>query len=137
MYELEDPITYRKLMINLFVFFHYTIYKVNAKLKRLYSQIYFNTPRHYLDFVTQFVKLYNEKRNEMEEQQRHLNIGLHKLDNTVTEVEDLRKSLSIKNLELESKNDEANQKLSKMVENQQAAEKKRRMNPLKFSNRLL
>ena len=51
----------------------------------------------------------------MEEQQLHLNIGLNKIRETVQQVEDLQKSLSLKSEELEAKNALANQKLKQMV----------------------
>lgn len=57
--------------------------------------------RHYLDFINHFVKLYNEKRSELEEQQLHLNVGLGKIAETVEQVEQMQKSLAIKNQELQ------------------------------------
>ena len=50
------------------------------------------------------VKLYNEKRQDLEEQQLHLNVGLQKIRETVEQVEELQASLSIKKNELEQKN---------------------------------
>ena len=61
------------------------------------------------------VKLYNEKRSDLEEQQHHLNIGLRKIHETVEQVEELQCSLSIKRNELEDKNNLANAKLKQMV----------------------
>ncbi len=61
------------------------------------------------------VKLFNEKRSDLEEQQLHLNVGLQKIRETVDQVEDLQKSLSIKRNELEEKNNMANAKLKQMV----------------------
>ena len=61
------------------------------------------------------VKLYNEKRSDLEEQQLHLNVGLQKIQDTVEQVEELQSSLSIKKIELEKKNTLANQKLKQMV----------------------
>jgi len=61
------------------------------------------------------VKLYNEKRSDLEEQQHHLNIGLRKIQETVEQVEELQCSLSIKRNELEDKNNLANAKLKQMV----------------------
>ena len=60
-------------------------------------------------------KLYNEKRSDLEEQQLHLNIGLQKIRETVEQVEELQKSLSVKRIELEEKNAAANAKLKQMV----------------------
>lgn len=61
--------------------------------------------------------LYNEKRSDLEEQQLHLNVGLQKIRETVEQVEELQKSLSIKRIELEEKNAAANAKLKQMVMN--------------------
>ena len=61
------------------------------------------------------VKLYNEKRSDLEEQQLHLNVGLQKIRETVDQVEELQSSLSIKKNDLEQKNALANQKLKQMV----------------------
>ena len=61
------------------------------------------------------VKLFNEKRADLEEQQLHLNVGLQKIRETVEQVEELQKSLSIKRNELEDKNNMANAKLKQMV----------------------
>lgn len=61
------------------------------------------------------VKLFNEKRSDLEEQQLHLNVGLQKIRETVDQVEELQKSLSLKSQELEAKNALANQKLKQMV----------------------
>ena len=61
------------------------------------------------------MKLYHEKRADLEEQQLHLNKGLFKLRETVEQVEELQKSLSIKRNELEEKNNAANAKLKQMV----------------------
>ena len=51
-----------------------------------------------------WVKLYNEKRQDLEEQQLHLSIGLQKIRETVEQVGELQASLSIKKNELEQRN---------------------------------
>lgn len=83
------------------------------------------TPRHYLDFIHHFVKLHNEKRSDLEEQQLHLNVGLSKIAETVEQVEEMQKSLAVKSRELQAKNEAANAKLKQMVKDQQEAEKKK------------
>ena len=47
------------------------------------------------------VKLYNERRSDLEEQQLHLNVNLEKIRETVDQVEELQASLSIKKNDLE------------------------------------
>ncbi|KAF9140779.1 hypothetical protein BGX30_005985 [Mortierella sp. GBA39] len=128
------PVVYRNLpavpshrhaIVNAFVYVHQSLYEINAKLSKRSGRRGYVTPRHYLDFIRHYVRLYNEKREDLEEQQRHLNVGLDKLKDTVVKVEELRKSLAIKKSELEVKNRQANEKLQKMVADQQEAEKKK------------
>ena len=76
-------------------------------------------------FSTICLKLYRERQEELEDQQRHLNVGLDKLYATVTQVKELRESLAAKKTELEAKTNQANDKLRQMVHDQQEAEKKR------------
>lgn len=83
------------------------------------------TPRHFLDFIHHFVKLYSEKRSDLEEQQLHLNVGLNKIAETVEQVEEMQKSLAVKSQELQQKNEAANAKLKQMFKDQQEAEKKK------------
>ena len=116
---------YRDVLYNVFVFFHQTVRKLDDKVYKRSSRKLYLSPRHFLDFVMQFLKLYNEKREELEDQQRHLNVGLEKLSETVNQVEDLRVSLARKKAELEKKSEEANLKLKQMIEDQQQAEQKR------------
>ena len=82
----------------------------------------FITPRHYLDFICQFRLLFNEKREEVTDQQRHLNMGLQKLRDTEEEVAALKQSLTIKEQELTQLQKQANDKLEQMVLAQQKAE---------------
>ncbi len=71
------------------------------------------------------MSLEREKRSELEEQQRHLNVGLDKLNATAEEVASLQGSLAVKERELEAKNREANAKLQMMVHDQNIAESKK------------
>ncbi|KAI5307442.1 hypothetical protein KEM55_008266, partial [Ascosphaera atra] len=107
------------------VYVHHSLRKVNQRLLKQQERITFLTPRHYLDFVAQYVQLFNEKREDLEEQQRHLNVGLEKLRDTVDKVRDLRVSLAQKKSQLEKKDAEANEKLQRMVADQQEAERRK------------
>ncbi|CED84986.1 dynein heavy chain cytosolic [Phaffia rhodozyma] len=123
--DLLLPPTHRLAVVNALVYVHQSLYSINARLIRQQGRYNHVTPRHYLDFIDHYVRLFNEKRDELEEQQRHLNIGLDKLRDTVTQVEDLRRSLAIKKTQLEAKDAEANDKLKRMVTDQQEAEQKK------------
>ncbi|XP_046993439.1 dynein heavy chain, cytoplasmic isoform X2 [Schistocerca americana] len=117
--------THRDAVINACVYVHQTLHKANARLAKRGARTMAITPRHYLDFIHHFVKLYNEKRSDLEEQQLHLNVGLSKIAETVEQVEEMQKSLAVKSQELQAKNEAANAKLRQMVKDQQEAEKKK------------
>ncbi|OAA56942.1 dynein heavy chain [Niveomyces insectorum RCEF 264] len=122
---LPLPASHRAAVVNAMVYIHYSLQRFNAKLHKQQGRITFLTPRHFLDFVAQYVKLYNEKREDLEEQQRHLNVGLEKLRDTVDKVRDLRASLAEKQAQLERKDAEANEKLQRMVADQREAEQRK------------
>ncbi|KAJ0379023.1 Dynein heavy chain cytoplasmic [Colletotrichum chrysophilum] len=122
---LQLPPTHRETIVNSMVYIHYSLQRFNAKLLKQQGKVTFLTPRHFLDFVAQYVKLYNEKREDLEEQQRHLNVGLEKLRDTVDKVRDLRVSLAEKKTQLEKKDAEANEKLQRMVADQREAEQRK------------
>ena len=117
--DLELPPSYRDVVVNAMVFVHHSMHTFNRRLHKQQGRVTYLTPRHFLDFVAQYLKLYGQKREDLEEQQRHLNVGLDKLRDTVEKVRDLRRSLSGKKSQLESKEKEANEKLTKMADEQQ------------------
>ena len=123
--DLNLPASHREAVINAMVYIHYSLQRFNVKLLKQQGRVTYLTPRHFLDFVAQYVKLYNEKREDLEEQQRHLNVGLEKLRDTVDKVRDLRVSLAEKKGQLERKDAEANEKLQRMVADQREAEQRK------------
>ncbi|KAG6866267.1 hypothetical protein C0991_006854 [Blastosporella zonata] len=122
---LSMPPLHRTAVVNALVYVHSSLHQINQRLSRRQGRYNYVTPRHYLDFINHYVRLYTEKRDELEEQQRHLHVGLDKLKDTVAQVEELRKSLAIKRSQLEAKDAEANDKLKRMVADQQEAEQKK------------
>ena len=123
--DMPLPASHRDAVVNSMVHVHHSVSRFNNRLHKQLGRTTFLTPRHYLDFVAQYVKLFNEKRDDLEEQQRHLNVGLEKLKDTVDKVRDLRASLAQKKTQLEKKDIEANEKLQRMVANQQEAEQRK------------
>ena len=123
--QLEMPLSHRDAVVNSMVHVHHSLRRFNDRLQRQQNKKTYLTPRQFLDFVAQFVKLFNEKRDDLEEQQRHLNVGLEKLHETVDKVSELKKSLAEKKSELEKKDAEASEKLQRMVADQREAEQRR------------
>lgn len=120
-----NNISHREAVVSTFVQIHESLHQANSRLQKKGVRTTTITPRHYLDFINHFAKLYSEKRSELEDQQVHLNIGLSKIKETVEQVEELQKSLAVKRAELEKKNNDANLKLKQMMNDQQEAEKKK------------
>jgi len=123
--QLSTPLSHRDAIVNSMVHVHHSIHKFNGRLRQQQNKITFQTPRQFLDFTSQFVQLLNEKRDDLEEQQRHLNVGLDKLRETLAKVSDLKKSLAEKKSELERKDAEASEKLNRMLADQKEAEQRR------------
>ena len=123
--DLPVPPSHRDVVVNAMVYVHHSLHHFNQRLQRQQNRSTYLTPRHFLDFVAQYSKLFNEKRDDLEEQQRHLNVGLEKLKETVEKVRDLRKSLGGKKKQLEEKDHEANESLAKMINDQKQAEQRK------------
>ncbi len=123
--DLALPASHRDTVVNAMVYIHHSIQRVNARLEKQQGTVTYLTPRQFLDFVAQFGKLFHEKRENLEDQQRHLNVGLDKLQDTVNKVRDLRASLAQKKNQLEQKDAEANEKLRRMVADQREAERRK------------
>lgn len=123
--DLSLPASHRDAVVNAMVYVHHSLHRFNQRLLKQQGRATFLTPRHFLDFVAQCVRLFNEKREDLEEQQRHLNVGLEKLRATVDKVRDLRASLAQKKDQLEKKDTEANEKLQRMIADQREAERRK------------
>lgn len=123
--DLQLPASHRDTVVNSMVYVHHSLHRFNHRLQKQQGRVTFLTPRHFLDFVAQYVRLFTEKREDLEEQQRHLNVGLEKLRDTVYQVRDLRSSLAQKKIQLEKKDAEAGEKLQRMIADQREAEQRK------------
>lgn len=59
-----------------FVHVHETVRAECVRLATLQGRNMVITPRHYLDFIQHYVRLLNEKRSDLEDQQLHVNVGM-------------------------------------------------------------
>uniref|UniRef100_A0A3B3VJ78 Dynein cytoplasmic 1 heavy chain 1 n=1 Tax=Poecilia latipinna TaxID=48699 RepID=A0A3B3VJ78_9TELE len=108
--KLPQPPSHREAIVNGCVFVHQTLHQVRIKLAR----------RDGGSGRTGFPAVKHEERS---------NLLVHRIDGVrfLVKVEELRRDLRIKSQELEAKNAAANDKLKKMVKDQQEAEKKKVM----------
>ncbi|KAF5093945.1 hypothetical protein D0Z00_003775 [Geotrichum galactomycetum] len=126
--------SYRASLVNAMVYIHkYAIEKSNSfsigEKRNVVS------PGDFLDYLRHFVDIFNEKSEELEDQQRHFNVGLDKLRDTVLKVRDLKTNLAEKKSQLENKSQEAKEMLRQMISDQSEAERKRESS-IKFQNSL-
>ena len=112
-------------MVNLIVQIHNSVVEINKRLAKSAKKFNYITPRDFLDFIKQFVRLHAEKKEELIEQQRHLGAGLNKLKETEEQVIKLQVELDKYKEELDKKEKLANEKLKLMVAEQNEAEKRR------------
>lgn len=84
------------------------------------------TSGEYLSFLRHFIQLYKLMRAQLDDHQRHLNVGIDKLKGTVLEVKRMRAHLDVKKQELASKSQEAQNMLERIVNDQTEAERKRK-----------
>ena len=112
-------------LVNSIVYIHNSVIEINKKLRKAAKKFNYITPRDFLDFIKHFIELHKDKKEKLEEQQYHLNLGLSKLKETEETVIDLQKSLDKYKTDLEIKEKEANVKLNLMVQKQKEAEQKR------------
>jgi dynein heavy chain 1 len=61
---LTLPPSHRESVVNAMVAVHHSLKSKNDKLQKTQNRKMYLTPRHFLDFVAQYVTLYNEKRED-------------------------------------------------------------------------
>lgn len=84
-----------------------------------------NTPGRLISVVKEFMRLFNEKLEGLEKNHRRVTYSLDKMKETVIRVNDLKRTLSIKQEVLQRKDKEAKIMLDKMLFEQNEAERKR------------
>eukprot|EP00127_Corallochytrium_limacisporum_P003948 Clim_evm33s155 gene=Clim_evmTU33s155 len=123
--DASNGFDFRTVVVNTLVYMHHSMVGIMRRLQRQRGTSTVITPRHYLDMVNHFNHLFQMKRSDLEDQQRHLNTGLRKLQQTLEQVTVMQESLAVKRHELQQKQHEANEKLQQMLGDQQAAERQR------------
>ena len=120
-----DATEHRSVVVSSIVSFQGIVSKMCAKLAQRQARHNFISPRDYMDFIKHYVDFFSEKREQLEDQQRHLSVGLKKLVETGDQVSTMRGSLTVKKEQLEKKNRLANEKLKQMIKDQNTAEKQK------------
>jgi len=122
----SNGIGLRQALVAALVHIHAAVRDATAEAgKRSHAARHWCSPRDFLDLIKKFVALVGEKRDELEEQQRHLFQGLARLTETQTSVAELQGSLSLVEDKLKEKNNAANNKLGLMLDKQSEAEKEK------------
>ncbi|KAL3119212.1 hypothetical protein niasHT_003499 [Heterodera trifolii] len=124
--RLPTEIAYRDAVVNSFVHIHNIVRKTNVAESRKGHRVMAITPRHFLDMINHFVMISKEKRDELADEQIHLNNGLREINETEQQVKELQKSLNEKEVDLRKKQGEANAKSQLMLGDQREAENEKR-----------
>ena len=125
LYGGEGSLTFRHAVIAALMHIHLAVKHATEKMTRRSARRHYISPRDYLDLIKNFVSVVAEKREQLEELQLHINIGLDKLASTQTSVEQLQVELAKKKEELKTKDTLANAKLQQMVGDQNEAERRK------------
>merc|ERR1712113_381646 len=105
--------------------FHQMVEKVMEYLANNMVRSTFVTPRHYLDLIHHFVALFDEKRQQLEDQQKHSNTGLKALKETEEEVGRRQVELDAKSKKLNEEQKKAKETLDQMMVAEKEASKSR------------
>eukprot|EP00923_Selenidium_pygospionis_P010873 GHVN01019032.1.p1 GENE.GHVN01019032.1~~GHVN01019032.1.p1 ORF type:complete len:2863 (-),score=448.94 GHVN01019032.1:301-8082(-) len=116
----------RQTLASTIVDLHESVAEMNDKLKRAGKKYNYVTPRDFLDFIRHFMKTVDEKKSEVVENTKHLTVGLTKLHETEEQVAQLQIDLAQKDISLQAKNKQAEEKMQLMVVQQSEAEEKKK-----------
>ncbi|ABN68600.2 Dynein heavy chain, cytosolic (DYHC) [Scheffersomyces stipitis CBS 6054] len=114
----KEIIGFRDIAIDTLVYIHR--YTINSSLSIDVGR----TPSRFISFIHSFIKIFEKKQDELEENQRHISTGLDKLRETVLEVNTLKADLTKKQESLKEKDQQAKAILNKMLIEQNEAERK-------------
>lgn len=81
-----------------------TMSKAYLQIERRYN---YTTPKSFLEQIALYMKLLNQKHEELSSKILRLENGLEKLNSTAKQVDELKKTLAIQEIELKEKNDAA------------------------------
>ncbi|KAI5950644.1 DYN1 [Candida margitis] len=109
--------SYKDLVIDYLLYVHQNM----SHLEFAHEMKY---PGKFLKLIETFISLCDRKRSEADERQRHVIIGLEKLQETVLQVEKMKSFLASKEKALSEKNKEAREMLNQMLVDQNEAERK-------------
>lgn len=114
----SDITGFRDVIVEVVIFFHRVVIDYESTLN------HFKTPSQFMALIKNFIEIFTNKQYELEENQRHISIGLDKLRETVIQVNELKHHLSKKKEYLALKDQEAKTMLNKMLTDQNEAERK-------------
>lgn len=113
----EDHLSHRQAVVNALVYIHKSLERFNDKLhKQQGKKVNFLSPRHFLDFAGRFVKMHEEKKRDLVDQELILEKGLDKLEETFATVTKLEKKAEKEQIDLAREYEEVRQQTSKLAD---------------------
>lgn len=118
----DSPSNIRERVVEVISFIHTSTQNVASDLARQHHTSVLVTPQQFLSFIASFKSVFKEKCKSLEEYQQHVVSGLEQISDTLDEVGTMKAKLSVKETELSTKTAEANEKLARLIKDQQEAE---------------
>eukprot|EP00492_Amphilonche_elongata_P002304 TRINITY_DN256_c0_g1_i2.p1 TRINITY_DN256_c0_g1~~TRINITY_DN256_c0_g1_i2.p1 ORF type:complete len:471 (+),score=91.93 TRINITY_DN256_c0_g1_i2:1892-3304(+) len=132
----ESGSAIHRLVSRSIVEFHQSVDVVMKHLGRQMVKSNYVTPRHYLDLINHFCKLFEEKLTEIQELKGHLNMGLKILKETNEEVAQREQKLSVKRAQLEELQVETEKSTDKHAYGREISQERKGDNPKHFRLKL-
>eukprot|EP01018_Ginkgo_biloba_P007241 Gb_31253 [translate_table: standard] len=109
-------------IVKVFVFIHQSVERRSKEFYEELRRYNYVTPTSYLELLTTYIKLFDEKKEELEQLRSRLEVGLDKLKTTAQEVEVMQKELVVLQPVLETTVKEANEMMITITEDKKKAD---------------
>ena len=107
--DLRGPVT------NLMAFIHQSVNEVSRRYKVTDRRYTYTTPKSFLEYINLYKSMLERKAGELTKSMERLENGLTKLESTSSQVDDLKARLGSQEVELKTKNEEANRLIERVA----------------------
>lgn len=105
--ESKVPEDYRDSVTRFMAYVHTSVNTTSKAYLQIERRYNYTTPKSFLEQIALYMKLLNRKHDELSSKIKRLENGLEKLSSTALQVEELKKTLAVQEIELQEKNDAA------------------------------
>lgn len=106
-YKLRQPTDCRDSVSRFMAYVHTSVNTMSKAYLQIERRYNYTTPKSFLEQIALYMKLLNQKHEELSSKILRLENGLEKLNSTAKQVDELKKTLALQEIELKEKNDAA------------------------------